>query len=138
MRVRPGDELIFVAMLRAGLFLTEGLWECFPGSALVLHQGHAAAAPPMPASGRTVVVVDAVINTGRSLRTVLDDVGRLAPAKIVVVALVGYRPTVEALVGERPEVDVLVARLSERSYVGRGGTDTGGRLFGTTAWASER
>jgi uracil phosphoribosyltransferase len=137
-RVQPGAEPIFVALLRAGLFLAEGLWECFPGSALLLHGGHAETLAPLPAPGRSVVVVDAVINTGRSLRAVLGEVLRAGPAKTVVVTLVGFRPTIEALTAELPEIDIVAARLSDRSYVGRGGTDTGGRLFGTTTWKTER
>jgi uracil phosphoribosyltransferase len=136
-RVRPGGEPIFVALLRAGLFLAEGLWECFPNSALVLHGGRTETLAPLPAAGRAVVVVDAVINTGRSLRAVLDEVLHAGPAKTVVVTLVGFRPTVEALSVERPEIDIVAARLSDRSYVGRGTTDTGGRLFGTTSWETE-
>ena len=81
--------------------------------------------------------IDAVINTGRSLVSVLDGIAEKAPAHLLAVTLVGYRSTVEGLAAERPSVDFIAARLSERSYVGKGGTDTGARLFGTTKWASE-
>ncbi len=137
--IRPGAEPIIVALLRAGLFLAEGLWECFPGAALV---PHASGAAPMeidlPAAGRTVLVVDAVINTGRSLRGVLDRVAHLGAARTIAVTLVGYRSSVIELVEQRPDVVFVAARLSERSYVGRGATDTGGRLFGTTTWAERK
>ena len=62
----------------------------------------------------------------------------LDSAKVMAITLVGYGPAVKALADERPEVDFVAARLSERSYVGKGGTDTGARLFGTTTWPSER
>ena len=131
-RIRPGAEPIVVALMRAGLFVAEGVWERLPGAALVpLSHG---ARLELPAAGRTVIVVDAVINTGRSLCAVLDRVRELGASKTFAVALVGYRPTVVDLVEQRLDVEFVTARLSERSYVGRGATDTGGRLFGTTAW----
>ena len=138
LRVRAGSEPIFVVLMRAGLFVAEGLWESFPGSSLVPYEGRDGPFPLLPATDRLVVVVDAVINTGKSLRTVLDAVALSRPAKVIAVTLVGYGPSVKALAEERPEIDIVAARLSERSYVGKGGTDTGARLFGTTTWASER
>jgi len=136
-RVRAGSEPIVVALLRAGLFVAEGIWERLPGSALVLHNHGGNHIDAIPA-GRLVVVVDAVINTGRSLRAILDQVGARGAERVVVVALVGYRPAVEALAMEMPGVDFVAARLSDHSYVGRGGTDTGARLLGTAEWRSER
>lgn len=131
-QIRPGAEPIIVALMRAGLFVAEGLWERIPGASLV---PLATGAPlALPASGRMVIVVDAVINTGRTLCAVLDHVRSLGAAKTLAVALVGHRPRVVDLSDQRPEVDFIAARLSERSYVGRGATDTGGRLFGTTTW----
>ncbi len=135
-QIRPGAEPIVVALMRAGLFVAEGLWERLPGASLVpLANG---ARLELPAAGRTVIIVDAVINTGRSLCAVLDRVQELGAAKALAVALVGYRPSVVELSEKRPEVDFITARLSERSYVGRGSTDTGGRLFGTTTWEERR
>jgi uracil phosphoribosyltransferase len=135
-QIRPGAEPIVVALMRAGLFVAEGVWERLPGASLVpLANG---APLEIPAEGRTVIVVDAVINTGRSLCAALDRVRELGAARALAVALVGYRPSVVELSERRPEVDFIAARLSERSYVGRGSTDTGGRLFGTTTWAERR
>lgn len=137
-RVQRGAEPIIIAMMRAGLFVAEGLWECFPGASLVPHHPKHGELPECPIAGRTVVIVDAVINTGASLQRVLDAVGPFGPARVYVVTLVGYRSTVEKLATDTPLVDFLAARLSDRTYVGRGTTDTGARLFGTTNWASER
>lgn len=135
-RIRLGAEPIVVALMRAGLFVAEGLWERLPGASLVPLESEARL--ELPAVGRTVVVVDAVINTGRTLRAILNVVQDLGAEKISVATLVGYRPTVVELAKTFPEVDFIAARLSERSYVGRGSTDTGGRLFGTTAWEGGR
>jgi uracil phosphoribosyltransferase len=136
--IRPGSEPIIVALLRSGLFIAEGLWMQIPGSSLVLHRDGDNELAKIPAEGRTVVVVDAVINTGKSLRPILAGLQRSGAAQVMVVAVVANRPGVEALVAEFGDVEFVVARVSERSYVGRGGTDTGARLFGTTAWASDQ
>lgn len=80
------------------------------------------------------MVVDAVINTGRSLDPVLAEVQKLQPKVVVVAALVAFRGAIERLTVMHPSVDFIVARVSDRSYVGSGGADTGARLFGTTTW----
>lgn len=135
-RVKSGSEPIIMAVMRAGLFLAEGIWSSLPGSSFVLYD-ESISLQSMPARERTVVIVDSVINTGRSIREVLRAVRPLEPANIAVAALVAYRSNLEVLVDEFPDVDFHVARMSDRSYVGRGLTDTGARLFGTTTWSCE-
>lgn len=128
-RIPPGREPVVIALLRSGLFLAEGVRDTLHDASLLLaHPTTGLDAPEL--SGRLVVVADAVINTGRSIRALLPRVQATAPEKILVAALVGYRPTMESLAEEFPAVDFVLGRVSDRSYVGRGGTDTGTRLFG--------
>ncbi len=136
--IRSGAEPIIIGMLRSGLFLAEGLWAWLPGSSLILHRTGDGQLDHIPATGRTVVVVDAVINTGKSIRPVLDQLQRAAPEAVVVAALVAHRAGIEALADAYPNTAFVVARVSDRTYVGRGGTDTGARLFGTTRWPSDQ
>lgn len=135
-KLRTGAEPIVVAVMRAGLFVAEGIWSSLPGSALALYS-EGECLDELPARGRPVIIVDSVINTGQSIRDVLCAAVALEPSNLTVAALVAYRPNLESLVGEFPAVDFHIARVSDRSYVGRGSTDTGARLFGTTSWASE-
>lgn len=135
-QVKVGKEPIIVAVMRAGLFLAEGVWSSLPDSSLVLHSDRTSL-DTSPMEGRTVIIADSVINTGRSIRDVLNAVVALQPACIAVVTLVAYRTNLEALVDEFPDVYFHVARISDRSYIGRGNTDTGARLFGTTTWSDE-
>ena len=135
-RIKAGEEPIIVAIMRAGLFLAEGVWFSLPQSSFVLHND-GSSLDTSPVRGRTIIVVDSVINAGRSIREVLNMLEVLEPAIVIVVALVAYRANLEVLVGEFPNVFFHVARLSDRSYIGRGGTDTGARLFGTTTWEDE-
>src|SRR6266540_2523410 len=136
-RLQPGLEPIIIAILRAGLFLAEGIWDSIPGSVLVLHR-NAGDSDHLPAAGHPVVLVDSVINTGASMMSLIHDVTKLRPARVLVAVLVGYRPALEGLSGALPNVDFVVGRVSDRTYVGQGPTDTGARLFGTTSWATEK
>lgn len=134
-QMKAGSEPIVVAMLRAGLFVAEGIWSSLPGSSLVLHE--TGAKLEMPAAHRTIIIVDSVINTGRSLRSVLDRIGELHPGDIRVAALVAFKGNLASLSSDYPGVEFHLARVSERSYVGKGSTDTGSRLYGTTGWGRE-
>jgi uracil phosphoribosyltransferase len=129
-QIQEGGEPVILAVMRAGLFVAEGIWEGLAGSTLVPMRRD----DPLPNAnpGRPYVIVDSVINTGGSMRHLLDRLLAHDVAKLSVAALVGYRPTVEAMSHEYDGVLFSVGRLSERSYVGKGGTDTGARLFGST------
>lgn len=135
-RVKPGSEPIIVALMRAGLFVAEGIWSSLPGSSFVLYD-QGSSLDSMPVRGRSVIIVDSVINTGRTIREVLEIVMALKPDSAAVAAVVAYRGNLERLVDDYPSVNFHIARISERSYVGKGSTDTGARLFGTTTWGCE-
>ncbi|MCA9546375.1 MAG: hypothetical protein KC613_18345 [Myxococcales bacterium] len=134
----PRSAPVVLPLMRGGLFLAEGLWASLPGSALVPWGGDPGALEGVPVRGRAVFVVDSVINSGRSIDRVLERLLPQAPGPVGVVALVAHADGLRHCVHRWPTVDFTVARVSQRSYVGRGGTDTGARLFGTTTWATER
>lgn len=116
------------AMMRAGLFLAEGIWEMIPGAKLI--PLHGSESIPETDTEHPIIIVDSVINSGKSVRALL---GHFAEHQnIKVVTLVGYEETMVALEEEFPNVTFVAARLSLRTYVGKGRTDTGARLFGTT------
>jgi uracil phosphoribosyltransferase len=132
-QIRPGQEPAVVAMMRAGLFVAEGVWDSLPGSALVPWRPKLEEMPSI-AGERPAVIVDSVINTGRSMKRAIEALRGRGHEQIVVVTLVAYRPTLAEMAEAAPDITFIAARLSERSYVGSGGTDTGARLFGTTGW----
>ncbi len=116
------------AMMRAGLFLAEGIWEMIPEAKLILL--HGSESIHETDTEHPIIIVDSVINSGKSVRALL---GQFAQHEnITIVTLVGYEETMAALEGEFPNVSFVAARVSVRTYVGRGSTDTGARLFGTT------
>ena len=136
-QIVPGGEPIVLAVMRAGLFVAEGVWEALGAASLVPCAAGVAELGRVPAADRVVVVVDSVINSGRSIRRWLDALAEQRPRQRVVATLVSYRPTMAGLVADYPDVHFVAARLSDRSYVGKAATDTGSRLFGTEQWRLE-
>jgi uracil phosphoribosyltransferase len=134
-RVTQESKPIIIAMLRSGLFLAEGIYSSIPGSAMVLYKS-AKDLEDMP-KGKNLIVVDAVINTGKSIREILAHVEKFEPSHLMVASLVASKEGLTSLINEFPKVDFHIARVSENSYTGKGSTDTGARLFGTTTWPEE-
>ena len=134
MKLQTGQAPIILVMMRAGLFVAEGLWLCVPGAALVPWDGDEAALEELPITGRPVIVVDSVINCGCSWNRALEALVPRDPRWITVAALVANDEGLAGCVQLWPQVEFAVARVSRRSYVGKGTTDTGARLFGTTGW----
>jgi uracil phosphoribosyltransferase len=130
----PASSPVLLVLMRAGLFVAEGVWQSLPGAALVPWDGRAESLGGLPLGGRPVMVIDSVINSGRSIGHALEAVQQFRPAWISVVALVANHEGLAATAARWPEVDFVIARVSGRSYVGKGPTDTGARLFGTTDW----
>jgi uracil phosphoribosyltransferase len=86
----------------------------------------------------TIILVDSVINSGKSIVEFLQPLRRkYKNTKVVVVAgVVQAGATVGAKLAKMLEADgnlTLVAlKKSENKFTGKGGTDTGDRLFNTT------
>ena len=81
--------------------------------------------------GRRFILIDSVVNTGKSMEPVLDQLRTAGAAWLSVAALVTPEPTAERLARAHAAVWFYFARTSTNQYVGKGGTDTGNRLFGT-------
>lgn len=132
------EHISLICFLRAGLYVVEGVREVFERAPL-FHVAPKRGAGLSEAerrelgdpTDRAFVVVDSVINTGASMEPVLGWLLEGGAASISVLALVSPVPTAERMAAAWPDVDFLLARVSENQYVGRGGTDTGNRLFGT-------
>jgi uracil phosphoribosyltransferase len=84
----------------------------------------------------SVILVDSVINSGasirRAIRTLVQKVNpKNVKLAIYVMTAVMQQEAAHQLPLEFPRVKFLALRVSKNQYVGRGGTDTGNRLFGT-------
>jgi uracil phosphoribosyltransferase len=137
-RIVDPSTIALVVFMRAGLYVAEGARE-------VLEEAPVVHVSPSREQGlsdtdiasieglrpKVCVIVDSVINTGASLEPVLKQLVARGQ-RIFVLSLVTPTATASRLARSWPDVHFLLARVSDNQYVGRGGTDTGNRLFGTT------
>jgi phosphoserine phosphatase len=129
-----GEEFAVVVMMRSGLPFGEGIADTLDCPMLFYADDAEALASEIAADGlgeRTIILADGVINTGRSLRELVDVLKNL---RLVVAASV-----VSSEARLRPDTQVFSARVSDNSYVGAKqweisggrGPDTADRLFMT-------
>ena len=89
---------------------------------------------------RTVVLVDSVVNSGKTVVQFVQHIRNLQPTiRIVVVAGVIQAQSIgsggsltQALTHHTETIALVALRLSNNKFTGRGTTDTGNRLFNTT------
>lgn len=143
-RIRNERDTVIVSCMRAGDLLAQGVLEALPSAACVHAQQpgdlentkHAKAVR----DAKTILLCDHLINSGATtvefVEKIRKDMG--SGARIVMVAGVvqanavkEHNKMVKTLRGYGT-VGVVALRLSENSYQGKGGTDTGSRLFNTT------
>jgi uracil phosphoribosyltransferase len=126
-----GESVAVAPLMRAGLFAGLGAWDVIPDSKLIpIRSKEDLEDFLMMPQPQTLILVDAVINTGNSLKPILEEVHCFKNVNVVVLSLVTPVETAVRLGQEFPEVKWFHARTSLNSYVGKGGTDTGNRLFG--------
>ncbi|KAI6322194.1 hypothetical protein MCOR30_007744 [Pyricularia oryzae] len=146
-RLRDEAATVIVAMMRGGEPMARGVHQVFP-LAMFLHakQPTDLDRRNISTSVANILLVDSVVNTGKSIREFVEHIRRFnSYAEIVVVAGVVQSGAIErhgsgaahlrgVFVGHG-DVSMVALRLSENKYTGQGGTDTGNRLFNTTHWA---
>ena len=86
-----------------------------------------------------IIIADSVINTGSSIKRVINHINKIASEvsadlQFVLFVLSGVMQQEAAaeLPRQFPRVRFITLRVSINKYTGKGGTDTGNRLFGTT------
>lgn len=127
-----------VALMRAGEPMAFGVSDAFP-LAMFVHAGDPDDLKLHHVEGQfTVILVDSVVNTGKTIVKFVEHVRKLRAAiRIVVVAGVvqaqclsedGLKKTLAL----HQLVHLVALRVSDTSFIGSGTTDTGNRLFNTT------
>jgi uracil phosphoribosyltransferase len=116
--------------MRAGLYIAEGVRQLLGDN----HHIYLLSNNPNDVidsfiSGRNVVIIDSVINSGQTLMAYLN-VFKSANS-LTVIALVMQEKCKLVIEHLYPDVNFIISRVSQNSYVGAGQTDTGNRLFGT-------
>ena len=133
------SKTTIVALMRGGEPMALGVSETFP-QAMFVHAAKPENLIEQHLLGQsTVILVDSVINRGGTAVEFVKRVRQLRPTiQILVVTGVVQKDAVKEQGGMEKglvgcgEVTVIALRVSENSYTGQGGTDTGAQLFNTT------
>lgn len=138
-RLDKEDKTLIVPLMRGGEPMAFGVSDAFP-KAMFVHAEVPADIQPQHLDGlTTLVLVDSVVNSGKSVAEFVQYVRTLdAKIRIVIVAGVVQADAVgpggsllQALPGHE-KLDLVALRKSDNKYAGSGPTDTGHRLFNTT------
>jgi uracil phosphoribosyltransferase len=143
--VRLADEVVLVAILRAGLGLVDGFLRLVPDARvghLGMYRDEEALRPvgyyenvPRGVEQAEVFVVDPMLATGGSATQAIARLKRAGAERLTFVCLVAAPEGVEALRAAHPEVPILTAaldrELDSNGYIRPGLGDAGDRIFGT-------
>lgn len=137
-RLKNEENTTIVALMRGGEPMAFGVSAVYPKVRFV----HASCASDLKAhhleNQKAVILVDSVVNSGKSVIEFIDHVRKLNDGiRIVVVAGVVQKQAAELGhvfhgVLRRFGISLVALRLSENKFTGSKGTDTGNRLFNST------
>ena len=143
--MRLADEIVIIAILRAGLGMTDGALRLIPEARvghLGLYRDEESLQPvgyyesvPRHATDAEVIVVDPMLATGGSAVSALDRLKKDGVGRLRFVCLVAAPDGIAAVRERHPEVPIFCAavdrELDERGYIRPGLGDAGDRIFGT-------
>lgn len=130
--IKTGSELadksniVIFALMRAGLYAAEGVRSVFTDSQFF----PVTEIDNNDLENKIIIIVDAVINTGKSIVGAIEHLLNSKPRKIFVATLIMQKDALH-LSEKYSDIYFYALRVSENKYVGKGGTDTGNRLFNT-------
>jgi uracil phosphoribosyltransferase len=142
---RLADEIVLIAILRAGLGMVEGALRVVPEARvghLGMYRDEDSLKPvgyyenvPDGAADAEVVVVDPMLATGGSAVNALRRLKDAGARRLRMVCLVAAPEGLDAVARVHPEVPITCAsvdrQLDERGYIRPGLGDAGDRIFGT-------
>jgi uracil phosphoribosyltransferase len=139
-RIQNEKDLLIFTFMRAGVYIGDGIRSLFQnapyyhiyskrGQGITDEDWTRLELPPL--QDKVIILADSVINTGESMRPVIKQLQMETPKKIIVACSVMPIETANKMESEFPDVNFYTIRVSTNSYVGKGKTDTGNRLFGT-------
>jgi uracil phosphoribosyltransferase len=143
--VRLADQVVIVAILRAGLGLVDGFLRLVPDARvghLGMYRDEEALRPvgyyeniPPGVEDAEVFVVDPMLATGGSATQAIARLKRAGAERVTFVCLVAAPEGVAALRSTHPEVPIYTAALDREldtnGYIRPGLGDAGDRIFGT-------
>jgi uracil phosphoribosyltransferase len=143
--VQLADQVVVVAILRAGLGMVDGFLRLVPDARvghLGMYRDEEALRPvgyyeniPPGVEASEVFVVDPMLATGGSATQAIARLKRAGAQRIHFVCLVAAPEGVAALLEAHPDVPIFTAtvdrQLDENGYIRPGLGDAGDRIFGT-------
>lgn len=128
-----------VPLMRGGEPMAFGVSDAFPLAWFVHAKEPEQLQAHHIAKQKTILLVDSVINNGTSVIEFVDHIRKIDKhIRIVVITGVVQAKAISSggaiakLLEEDLNVNVVALRMSDNKYTGKGGTDTGHRLFNTT------
>lgn len=139
------DSITFVAILRAGLGMLDGVLEIFPMAKvghIGLYRNEETLKPveyfaklPKFIEDTEVVLLDPMIATGGSIINSINVLKRYGVRNIKILSLIASSEGLKNITNEFGDVNIYVAsideKLNERGYIVPGLGDVGDRIFGT-------
>ena len=128
------DNITIVSLMRGGEPMARGVFKVFT-KAFYFHyfEGEDIQKLQVATTNRTVILVDSVINSGDSIRNLVNAMLPSECKRIIVIAGVIQKNAATTLVEEYRYIRFFSLRVSSNEYKGRGANDTGNRLYGTTS-----
>lgn len=137
-RLLHEERITIVALMRGGEAIALGVNEALP-LAMFVHASCAEDIMPHHLQRQlTVVLVDSVVNSGKTVAQFLQHVRNIhSTIRIVIIAGVVQTQSVSdgllaQALARNAKVSLIALRFSKNKFTGRGTTDTGNRLFNTT------
>ncbi len=137
-RLRYEQQTSIVALMRGGEPLALGVNDALPLAMFIHARDPDDIKPHHLERQRTVLLVDSVVNSGKTVVDFVQHVRSLyASVRIVVVAGVVQAQSVSSgglaqALDQDANLHLVALRLSDNKFTGKGTTDTGNRLFNTT------
>ena len=124
------EKFLIIVLMRAGLYVADGLKNIFDNkySFEMVNKSDdiKEIIKKYNIENMNIIIVDSVINTGKSIKEIIDYLPN--DKKIYVASLVIQEKAIQKFENYE-NLYFYIARISKNFYIGKGGTDTGNRLF---------
>lgn len=128
------NNIAIIVLLRAGLYLAEGARATLGNvqhSYILSHNSSDLGGQLIIKENTKVLLVDSVINSGKSISEYIEKIHHLGVQDISCLSIVMQEDFYNKAVENYANIQFITSRVSKNSFVGKGQTDTGNRLFGT-------
>jgi len=143
--MRLSHDIVFVAILRAGLGMVDGLLKMYPEAKLAhigIYRDEETLKPvkyyarlPKNVAGSLVVIADPMLATGGSAVEAVEILKSQGAANICFICMIAAKEGLRRLAAAHPDMPIYVGTVDEKlngkGYIVPGLGDAGDRMFGT-------